>query len=361
MKKYRVFCIVESYSVLPNKGILEFTQGFENEEIKFKIKNIDTENLVGRVFSKSLSIITELDEENITNAIDKCYAYSESLLNKIAFETSMPVKNLKVMMAMEITKGVEVIEIVNYDYDVLSKIGSREIELTQLTKIIQNANDDRIDRAMHWYRKALNENDLLDIFSYLWIALETLNPHYLKVYPDALEKTSCKKCGEERTFIGTAPLKEFFKSIQREDLYSKSRQIRNQITHGFEDISTLHNKLIDIIDDLCTATRLAIFQIIKIESLSKYPQSVLGYSENIVFETLLKISNYITDDNHPRYFVPSIKTEVEMKYYNDELVIVPTVKTDIFNHGCGLAGIGWDMHGGDPGYPIKKMQIKIMG
>ena len=60
--------------------------------------------------------------------------------------------------------------------------------------LISLETDKKIDRALHWYRKAIGERVTLDKFIYLWISLEIMcNRHGEKVEITS----SCKGCGHE--------------------------------------------------------------------------------------------------------------------------------------------------------------------
>jgi len=361
MKRYRVFAEVQSYSILPPNANIKADISSNSGNVSIRINNINTIDLIGKEFSKRLSIIAEIDADDILSAVGKCMYFSEQILDKIAMEVGMPVDELKVLIAFEVVKNGEVVELVKFDYDAIDKIGSKALNLTRFDSIIRSSTNDRINRAMHWYRKALNETDILDIFSYLWICLETLNPLFKDKYPDAYEISKCEKCNYEKRNVYTAPLKMFFKDIlDNVQLYSTARKIRQGIVHGFEDIGNIQKNVIEIIDDLGTACRKAIIYLLGMDfSLFDFSNGV-GNNEDFTFVTFLKVSNFVTDDNDPLYFIPDINIDIEMSENKGELLIKPIIKTNILNHGCGIAGLGWDIYG-DPGYPVRKIQFQIKG
>lgn len=364
MKRYRVFAEVQSFSIIPNKGELKAEIRSKDGNMSFAISNINAVDLIGKEFSKRLSVIAEIDAEDILSAVGKCHHFADQILDRIALEVGMPVEELVIDKAFEITEENEDTELVKFDYEVLDKIGSREINLARLDRIVKStsSSNDRLIRAMHWYRKALNETDLLDIFSYLWISLETLNPLFKDKYPEAYEVRKCNQCNAETKSVNTAPLKMFFQQVLNNvDLYSKARAIRVSIFHGFENISSIQAKVLNIIDDLGVACRKAFFYLLDIDDSKVNYNQGIGNNEGFTFVSFIKIHNFITDDRNPKYFIPDIKVNIEMSEFNGELVIKPIIKTNIFDYGCGLAGLGWDMYGGDPGYPIRKIQLKIEG
>lgn len=359
MKKYRVFAEVQSYSILPRNAIIEADIISNEGKMRLKIKNINAVDLIGKEFSKRLSIIAEIEADDILTAVGTCRFFSDQILDKIALEVGMQVEDLKIIKAFQLVGKGEDVEFVKFDYDVLDKIGSRVLNLARFDRIVKGISNDRLNRAMHWYRKALKETDLLDVFSYLWICLETLNPLFKEKYPNAYEISKCDKCNFEKVNVSTAPLKMFFKDIlDNAQLYSKARSIRQSIVHGFEDIAVIQKKVIDLVDDLGIACRKAIFYLLEIDD--SY-DNVIGNNESIIFLSFIKIGNFITYEDDPKYFIPDVDVEIEMSEFNGELVIKPIINTNILNHGCSIAGLGWDFYGGDPGYPIKKIQVQING
>lgn len=361
MNRYRVFGEVQSYSILPPHVKLNMAVNTNQGNLNLIISNINAIDLIGREFSKRLSIVAEVEADDILSAVSKCNYFSEQILDKIALEVGMPVEEFKIDKAFQLAGETEDIELVKFDYDIIDKIGSKVLNPARLQSIEKSSSNDRIIRAMHWYRKALNETDLLDIFSYLWISLETLNSLLKEKYPDAYIISKCANCDVETRRVDTAPLKMFFQEVlDNVELYSKARKIRQSIFHGFKDIGVIQEQLIEIIDDLEVACRKAIFYLLDIDD-SVLGESGLGNNEGFTFVSFLKIRGFISDDSSPQYFVPDINVEIEMTEYNNELVIKPIIKTDIFNHGCALAGLGWEMWGGNPGYPIRKIQFQIRG
>lgn len=364
MKRYRIFAEAQSYSILPNNGKLKTEITSNDSNMSIVISNISTINLIGKEFSKRLSVIAEIEGKDILSAVGKCKYFAEQILDRIALEVGMPIEELEIYRAFDITGENEDTEFVGFDYDVLDKIGSKAMNLRRFDEIIKNTNlsNDRLARSLHWYRKGLNEIDLLDIFSYFWISLETLNPLFENKYPEAYEIRKCKKCNAETKSKNTAPLKMFFQEILKNvELYSKARKIRVSIVHGIEDTVTIQSKALEIIDELELACRKAIFYLLDIDGLQDDYNNGIANNEKLTFVTFMKLSNFVTDESNPKYFVPEVRVDIAMSESNGELGIKPIIKTNIFDHGCALAGLGWDMYGGDPGYPIKKMQIQING
>jgi hypothetical protein len=55
----------------------------------------------------------------------------------------------------------------------------------------------RLSRALRWYQGALTTDDVLDRFSQIWTAFETLNPVLAKhLNVPLFEETACPKCGQ---------------------------------------------------------------------------------------------------------------------------------------------------------------------
>ena len=362
MKSYRVFAEANSYSILPKDLIMDLNIQTAIDKIMVRIQNQNAMDLIGKEFSKCLSIITEIEANDIDEAVGKCYSYSNEILDKIAFEVGMPVDKLKIFKAYELVELGEDVEMINFDYEVLDKIGSKALNLSRFNQIVEKCKSDRINRALHWYRRALNEADLLDIFSYIWISLEVLTPLFIKKYPDAIEISKCKQCGHEEEIKNTAALKMFFKIVlDDEKLYSRARSIRVGIQHGHKDLADIQKEISEIIDKLEIACRKAIVFVLELDINAFEYANGIANNESITFVSILKISNFITDEASPDYFEPEIKVEIDIKEENGAVIIKPTLRTNILDHRCSLAGLSWDFYGGDTGYPIKKIQLRIAG
>ena len=98
----------------------------------------------------------------------------------------------------------------------------------------------RLSRALRWYRGALTTDDVLDRFSQIWAAFETLNPALGKhLNVPLFEEAKCPKCGGaiRRPVAGGA-----YAWIEHElgrEVTASTRRLRNGLLHGFEDLDKL--------------------------------------------------------------------------------------------------------------------------
>lgn len=121
----------------------------------------------------------------------------------------------------------------------------------------------RLSRALRWYRGALTTDDVLDRFSQIWAAFETLNPMLGKhLNVPLFEETKCPKCSEaiRRPVAGGA-----YAWIEHElgrEVTASTRQLRNGLLHGFEDLDKLAAIAREILPGLERALSAAIGELV---------------------------------------------------------------------------------------------------
>lgn len=199
MAIFKVVCDVISYAVL-SSNVKEIKIELQSNGIidEIKIFNKSSLDLIGKTFSNSLIIQCIINANTIFEAIGLCHAYTERILDQISFVAGTPVYELNIRRAFDISPNTESRDYIQFDYDIIDKIGSRMINLHELLKTsetVNSMNSDRLFRALHWCRKALRENDPLDRFTYIWTGLEVLNPLFRDLYHNEYEVNKCENCG----------------------------------------------------------------------------------------------------------------------------------------------------------------------
>lgn len=361
MKKYRVIGIVKSKAILPINQICNLDISTTYGNTKVIIENMPSHDELDRPIINGLRVSCEVQCKEWTNSIPLSKLFVQMILDIIGFSSLDVVEEFRPDEIFEIDSSNDVTEYVHIDYDIVESIFSSIIDTKRLDLIfnrVQNKGkyNDRIIRALHWFNKALREKeDIVDSFLYLWLSLESLNPILQEIYPDQEEIQRCEKCGYERKFKSTASVKAAFEEKDQRGLYSKARDIRSSLQHGFKDIPSITNDLVEIIDQLYETCAAIIFKCMDIKETEIEVYSNLIPIMGIFY---MKLSNFTTDTNNKKYFVPFFNINIKMEKANEEILIKPIINTDVLSHGCGIAGLGYRIEG-DTGYNIKKLQIEI--
>lgn len=357
MNKYIAILKAKSYTMIP-KNIAELSFNISSVDYQISVKPISSfkNDKIGEQFSNELIIEVEIECKDFESAFGYVYQNTNVILDQLAFISCMPIEEAQFHKIYEITEGIESRRITQFFYNMIERIGSKQINLDILEPIVTKINTfshkekQRINRAIHWFNKALREVDSLDRLTYIWSGLESINPLFAKKF-DVVETTTCVQCGFERSLMGTAPLKNFFeKIIKNPEVYSKTRRARNQILHGFEDLNKIRLKVEEFEDDLLYSFDLAIQFLLGVDRTS-IVQPNIAHANEVVIVGHMSIENIHVED-----FEPNIDLEIELEIVDGEIVIRPIFDINFSKFTFG--GLGWDIYG-EPGYDIKKEQIVI--
>jgi hypothetical protein len=121
----------------------------------------------------------------------------------------------------------------------------------------------RLSRALRWYRGAVTIDDVLDRFSQIWAAFETLNPVLGKHLDVPLfEEAKCPRCGEaiKRPVAGGAY--SWIEHALGRETAAKIRRLRNGLLHGYDDLDKLAAVAREILPDLERALSAAIGELL---------------------------------------------------------------------------------------------------
>lgn len=235
---------------------------------------------------------------------------------------------------------------------------SRDIEETSgLIHKFMTAREEKLSRAIHWYRKSLGEADPLDRFTYIWTALETLNSLMKKMHPGEVEGAKCKKCGHARMVEGTAALKKFFVvDLSDESLYSRARRLRQELLHGHGELDKIMEEASEIVCPFSIALRTAVCVVNGIKP------EIIGYdidpdeAEDVMVVVYMKLGPFAIDEADPHFKEPDAELDITVEERGGELIFHPVVTMPFFDSGIGIASIGFDLVG-RTGYPFKKASI----
>lgn len=159
-----------------------------------------------------------------------------------ALQSNAAVGVPKLKFAIELTPGAKTTEAVqvedNYD-EVFSKKRRLDLPMNeQIGRHIHLRGTSRIFRALHWYRKGLNEEDPIDQFMGFWVGLEALNPPLKDLLGGDPEARRCPKCGELAETPTVNGVRTLFRDHNPDGLkdYKLCRNLRRDIQHSTADL-----------------------------------------------------------------------------------------------------------------------------
>lgn len=365
MGKYRLLSELITRNIVPSQ-VTEFSVNLKKDiySISIKIINDEPKNEFFESIEKIKldSMIEYSDEENeFEKVISIFYQEVESFVEMISYCSALPVYEHRLIKCYEATDGINEFRIKQYGYNLLDKIISKPINLKNFNTLIQSVNQidskyrKRLQRAIHWYSKVLNEKDCLDRFTYMWIGFESLVPLFEGEF-SVDEISKCKECGFEKVLNNKGSLKNFFDVIlDKADLYSRARKLRNQLQHSFELVSKVERNVLDIEDELMECFRKLILHFIDIKpKMIGHP--LIANSEDLIIEADLKLglkpNTTVSDIN------PNITISCDFERLNNNIVIHPKFSIDFQFYT--VISLGFNVYG-NPGHNVKFAQVTLSG
>ncbi len=211
-------------------------------------------------FSEGWAIEAVVEETDIDLAIRKTNDFLELLLSSVSFHSGLGMPKAKLILVYDITKGEEKRFFRQYFYDrIFSEPASVNLERLKgdVKKILTGSDQEsnRILRAIRWFRKGLFHDDPLDQFLAFWHGLESLNSPLARKFgiekkaTTRIERT-CPLCN--KTYFDLIDSKggiaELFEKTNVDPVMKrKINHIRNAISHGFQDVTSLYGPAIEVL------------------------------------------------------------------------------------------------------------------
>lgn len=328
---------------------------------RIHVRNRNAINLLKQSYANELDFTCEFQSDDILSAISLSSGYVNQILDNLVFVTGGPAYDIKILKAYEITPTATIREFWQYFPNVIEKVGSKYSDIEASTGLIHSflkVQEERVLQALHWYRKSLRESDTLDRFTYIWIGLETLNPLIKKIYPGESETAKCKNCGHPRKFEGTAALKKFFEACSNGALYSKARNIRQELLHGHKNLDEIVENIHDIMNPLATVLRSAICSVSGIDKEKIVYDIDLAEAINVTIVVYMKFGPFIVDESDPGFEDPYAILDVDLEEKGNTLIFQPKITLPLLKSGVGIESLGFDIIG-KTGYPFKKASITL--
>lgn len=170
---YRVLMKVEPAVIIGKPQTMRLDHG---EFIFEDILDPETKSPMG------MRIYATLPSTDIDTAMAQARGVANILLALFSFLTKTSIPELFIMKAYDVTPRKRSGKFIQYYYDVpFPKVSARAVDKEILRRCsekitgLEESNNNRVTRAMHWFRLATRYEDLLERFTSLWIGLETMN------------------------------------------------------------------------------------------------------------------------------------------------------------------------------------------
>ena len=220
--------------------------------------------------AKGLLIYVTLNSTNCTNATTRARGVLIRALDWLSFHVAASLPNPRILKCYEVTSGEKKGQFEQYHYiDFLDPVSVRQIDIAELSQAYESilkhkkSHQDRLYRAMHWYRLAFQSEDYIDRFTAVWIGLETINPilkkHYQleKKYQDfdgkEVDFEKCPECGHKPVQMLNGVNHLLKEVIEDEESISDVRKLRRETLHGFGLMSEITPKAKELLPKLTVA------------------------------------------------------------------------------------------------------------
>jgi hypothetical protein len=243
---------------------------------------------------KGLDIIVTIPESDIETAMSIARGLTNRILGIFSFLAKSSIPELQIMKAYNVTPGKTSGEFIQYFYDLpFSASSAREIgrehlkESSKAISTLDKVDNNRVLRAMHWFRLAIKSKDVLERFTSLWIGLETINLTLCKHYNLEIEYSICE-CGRKK-----APklngVKRLFDEINGgKSNWRKITKLRAGTIHGFQPLHVIVPQLKEKIPILEQALHQGLALILGMEFTDDLIVDI-AKSHNIHYQSTAKI------------------------------------------------------------------------
>lgn len=210
--------------------------------------------------AKSLLFDVTLNSTDCETAISSARGVVIRALDWISFLTATSLSNPRILKCYDVTPKRTEGKFERYYYiDFLDPISTRQSDSTEMSLSYESilkhseSHQDRLYRAMHWYRLAIQSEDYLDKFTLTWIGLETLNPPLKEYYKldskyrnfdgDEVDFDKCLTC-KRKTVKALNGMDHLLTEVaENEEFLRKVKRLRQETLHGHGRLKDITPKL----------------------------------------------------------------------------------------------------------------------
>jgi hypothetical protein len=194
--------------------------------------SLSADKRYGIATSNGLAIYMHLDANDLDDAVAMAKDINEVLLSTLAFASLSECPPAEWRRAYEVTSGLTVRRYRQYfNYHVPGTMQQIVNEIyTGVFKSIDPLPDERVIRAMTWFRRGLSQDNVYDELIYYWSALENLD--------GLLKAVLTKRCCGNEPRLGKGMLRFFVANLAyKTDDYWVLKNTRNDVIHGLVPLS----------------------------------------------------------------------------------------------------------------------------
>lgn len=332
MAKYFVLLSTKNFlNITPKKKFsIEFN---DNVTINFRQFSDQRDETLSNV-NMGWLIEVELFGENIDETIAKAIEISNFFLYIISLETGHPINDAKPILIYDINEEVEKRAFRQYFYDTSIPVIGADLNYETLfdstKKLYQYAQNNidikgnhRISRAMKWFKKGLTSVDVLDQFIFFWHGLESLNPVLANYYGvnNSIKKEidkKCPHCGKKIIISVDGGIESLYEDLEIDEQQRKEiKDIRNGISHGFEDLYSLTSKAQQVIPLLAQILYQGIYKILNLPCNIRTIE-MLKKVDPIKINDFMYIEGYIMEKNLSKIGVDNYYPHLKLNISNNE-------------------------------------------
>lgn len=220
---------------------------------------------------KHTQIEVELYEDTIDIATQKATNIANFFLGLASFSSGAAISTPKIHIAYETTPNVEDREFIQFFYNFgIPNTAKRDLDFDKFNLLLKKdksfAGNNRLMRAIRWYRTSLLEPDKLNRFSHIWVALESLNPLIKDKFDISSDIEECTNCGYKKSSHTAIGIKYLITNYldNGESIYKEAVNTRNGVVHGYIQLDQLLTSAEKLIPEIEAALKKAILLLLDI-------------------------------------------------------------------------------------------------
>lgn len=192
----------------------------------------------GSPLHRGFSARVDLHSADLDSAFRAAEAHLQMLLSIATLQCNATVGDALPLLIYETTAGADRTEFLQFDYLqgdlLLRKRALVHDEFNRLMGASLQVNNDRVARAIRWYRKGLMEDDGFDRFTSYWIGLENINKPLIAQLGERSEYGTCRSCGAPYELPTSKGIRALFEqhSANGQADFKRCRDLRVDVVHG---------------------------------------------------------------------------------------------------------------------------------
>jgi hypothetical protein len=241
MKRYAGMFGVKPGVRLRKRMRLSFT-GSELGNPVVYARDIVEEDEFGTDYESGIQFGIEVDAPDMEVAFQRCGRISDAVCSFLSFLTGVGLPVVEPTAILQVgTEPKEGQEYIQFYYPPLAPSSYRQVAVDDVHGLLNALSACRREwremvlRAIRWYRRCSQYDDIIDRFVVSWIGMETLSPALREALGIEKETRRCPHCNKKLpSGVQLEGLEEFLTKRMPDGmkLFQDSRKLRNKLFHG---------------------------------------------------------------------------------------------------------------------------------